>query len=146
MSIISDEDLRAILAGFEVEVRYAFGYMIRLQNIKNRPYKNLQEVEHLSRSQLENYAVMFGILLPTEDTASQDLVVAERTDEVAVDIDEIPVLPTPVESEGESAPIVREVDDIEEVQESIKSFCELVGIDSSTARGYLEVLVPAIRI
>ena len=126
--------------------------MIRLQNIQNRPYKNLQEVEHLSRSQLENYAVMFGILLPIEDTASQDLEVAERTEEVAVDIDEIPVLPTPVESEGESAPIAREeqreieVDDSEEVQESIKSFCELVGIDSSTARGYLEVLVPAIRI
>ena len=89
---------------------------------------------------------MFGILPPTEDTVPPGLEVTDRSDEVAVDTnDENPPLPTTVESEGENAHDV-EVNDSEEVQESIKSFCELVGIDLSTARGYLEVLVPAIRI
>ena len=119
----------------------------------------MQEVEHLSRAQLDNLAIMFGILPPREDNVSPDLGIAEitdRTDEVAADMqEENSLLPTQSESVGnnfssltaENETRVGEEhqhslveDDSEEVKESIKSFCELVGIESSTARGYLEVL------
>lgn len=118
----------------------------------------MQEVEHLSRAELENLATMFGILPSTENNLTPDLGIARGTDEVAADIQDKNSLPT-MQSEfvGDNIPnsnLVAENEtregeehqdslaesDSDAMKESVKSFCELVGIESRTARGYLEVL------
>ena len=116
-----------------------------------------QGVENLPREHLERLAISFGILPSSDEYNFDNIERSEFEQEATAALDNAVYLPqensivsleevTNNVSSLESEHIVDSgveraagADDSDEVKSSITSFCEFVGVDSATARGYLEV-------